>query len=617
MKYNKIIIGMFGLVSLLSSCSDFLDVKDESAINSDIWDSEQSAMLYVNNIYTMCLPSFGGDYVYGSIRPTACADEVGGDINSLLEGKLDFGQVGAFSASAYAAIRYINIAFEELENSTMLEAEYNRVAGQLYFFRAWQHWKMVLMHGGVPYMTKVVGYTTEDDLKNAVRNKTSDCIKYIQEDLNHAINMLPASWNNTEWGRVTRATAAALLGRILVYYASPQFIHDQESAEARSRWQAAYTANQRAVEICTADGYGLMDCKTSVTDQWPVAVDINKVFLTREANKEALFVRIYDTENSNHDYENSVRPGSQTGNTSTVPSNLPSLKMVMAFPNADGTPYDKAVDDVYYWKDRDSRFYSTIVYNGCYFPYKGNTTYRQWTYRNGDQSGTKVATTTGYYCRKMMNPDTQVLSKTSTNWIEIRYAEVLLNLAEAAMEVGDDDTMYKCLGDIRERAGIPMGDYFYGLKLPSAKSKLELVMDERFIEQAFEGRRFYDLRRRNMFTEDLGIKTVKLNGEKKGTWGMEYSLKLGVNATTFASKRDGMTMEEVSQNMRASQTTAGPRASAIDYKCVPTEEELKSTTTGNYNFFDLPSGILERSPAVLQTMGWSYDADKGCFNPFE
>lgn len=616
MKLNKKTIGILCLASLFGSCSDFLDVRDESAINSAIWDSEQSATLYVNNIYSMCLPAFGGDYVYGSTQPAACSDEVGGDLNKLLEGTLGFGQVGAFSANAYAAIRYINIAFEELESSKMPEAEFNRVAGQLYFFRAWQHWKMVLIHGGVPYMKKVVGYSSEDDLKNATRNKTSDCIKYLQEDLKNAITMLPDSWGDTEWGRVTSSTAAALLGRILVYYASPQFTPDQTSAEARSRWQAAYDANLKAVEICTNAGYRLMDCSTNVTEQWPASVDINKIFLERDKNKEALFVRIYDSENNSHGYENSVRPGSQTGNILSTPSNMPSVKLAMAFPNADGTPYDKAIGDVNYWKDRDSRFYSTIVYNGCYFPYKGNVSYRQWIYRSGDPSGL-ATTTTGYYCRKMMDPNTVNLSKTSTNWIEIRYAEVLLNLAEAALEVGDDDTMYKCLGELRERAGIPLGDYFYGLKYPSGKSKLEIVMNERFIEQAFEGRRFYDLRRRNMFTEDLGTETVKLNGEKKGNWGVEYSLRLGVNATVFASKRDGMTMEEVTQNMRATNTSAGPRASAIDYKCVPTEQELRSTTTGNYNFFDLTDGILTRSPAVLQTMGWSYDANKGCFNPFE
>ncbi len=80
--------------------------------------------------------------------------------------------------------------------------------------------------------------------------------------------------------------------------------------------------------------------------------------------------------------------------------------------------------------------------------------------------------------------------------------------------------MYECLGALRKRAGIPEGDNYYGVKTASSLSLIELVMNERFIEQrAFEGRRFYDLRRRNMFTEDLGMVTTKLNGEKKGSWG--------------------------------------------------------------------------------------------------
>ena len=79
--------------------------------------------------------------------------------------------------------------------------------------------------------------------------------------------------------------------------------------------------------------------------------DINKIFLERGIkNTEALFVRIYDSENNSHGYENSIRPGSQTGNTKSRPSNLPSVKLVMAFPNSDGTPYEKAVGDVYFWK---------------------------------------------------------------------------------------------------------------------------------------------------------------------------------------------------------------------------------------------------------------------------
>ncbi|WP_195333392.1 RagB/SusD family nutrient uptake outer membrane protein [Bacteroides salyersiae] len=617
MKLKRKIIGLCCLLPLFSSCNDFFNIQDESAINPEIWNSKQSAMLYVNNIYTLCLPSFGGDYVYGNIRPTACSDEVGGDINGLLEGTLGFGKVSAFSADNYKAIRYINIAFDELKNSSMREADYNSIAGQLYFLRAWQHWRMILMHGGVPYMKEVVDYLSEDDLKNAKRDKTSDCITYLKEDLENAITMLPASWDASEWGRVTRATAASLLGRILLFYASPQFTPDQNSELAKTRWKEAYDANMRAVAICKEDGYGLMDCTTDVSEQWPVKVDINKLFFVKDnTNKEALFFRIYDDNNNAHTYENSVRPGKQTGGASK-PSNMPSLKLVMAFPNADGTVYTKDAKNLYFWKDRDPRFYSTIVYNGAYLPYAGNSGYRQWTYKGGDQSGTSAATSTGYYCRKMLNPLTVNFSKTSTTWIELRYAEVLLNLAESAYEVGDELTMYDCLGQLRERAGIPEGDFYYGLKVPTDMSKIELIMNERMIELAFEGKRFYDLRRRNMFSEDLGNVTKKLNGEKKRTWGVQYSLKLGVNASKFEKERDDMDMDEVTSNMRVSQNAAGPTESAIDYKCKITEEELRNTTTGSYNFFDLTDGILTRSPAIQQTMGWSYDEARGYFNPFE
>lgn len=618
MKLNKKLIGLLCLLPLFASCDDFLEVDNDSEISTNIWNSEQSAQLYVNNIYVKGLPEFGGDYIFGTARSTACSDEVGGNLNNLLEGTLGFGTVGTFSADNYSLIRYINIAFDELKNSNMLTTARNNIEGQLYFFRAYQHWRMVLSHGGVPYVKTVVDYLTDEELKNQKRDKTSDCIKYIQEDMEQAISKLPAKWDDSKWGMITRATAASMLGRILLFYASPQFTPDQNSQVARDRWQAAYNANQRAINICKEDGYGLLDCQTHVTTQWPVATDLNKVFMERgPSNKEALMVTIYDGVKKLHGYENSIRPGAQTGNNKTAPSNLPSLNLVMAFPNADGSQYAKAVNDLYFWQDRDPRFYSTIAYNGCYFPYQGNTSYRQWIYTGGDPSGNAISTT-GYYCRKMLNPVLADFAKTNTNWIELRYAEVLLNMAEAALEVGDETTMYDCLGQIRKRAGIPEGTFYYGLKDPSTSfSKLELVMNERLVELAFEGKRFYDLRRRNMFTNDLGENTKKLNGEKKMTWAIKYQLKLGQNAANFAKIRDGLTMAEMTGYMRASQVTATDVAAKIDYKCISTEDELKNTTTGNYNFFDLNDGILTRSPGILQTMGWSYDESKGCFNPFE
>ena len=170
MKINKYIIVLICSLPLLGGCEDFLNIKDESAVNVDIWDSESSATLYVNKIYAMCMPAFGGEKVSTS-SANSCSDETK-DLPDLLIGALATGQVGLYSADTYQAIRYINVALDEMKASTMPIDAYNRVTGQLYFFRAWQHWRMLLMYGGVPYMTHVVGYTTDDDLKNSTRNKT-------------------------------------------------------------------------------------------------------------------------------------------------------------------------------------------------------------------------------------------------------------------------------------------------------------------------------------------------------------------------------------------------------------------------------------------------------------
>ena len=127
-------------------------------------------------------------------------------------------------------------------------------------------------------------------------------------------------------------------------FASPQFTPDQESAEARARWKTAYDVNLRAVYICHSRP---LFSNFRFAIHQPISIfrtNINKIFLERGIkNTEALFVRIYDSENNSHGYENSIRPGSQTGNTKSRPSNLPSVKLVMAFPNSDGTPYDNNI----------------------------------------------------------------------------------------------------------------------------------------------------------------------------------------------------------------------------------------------------------------------------------
>lgn len=633
MKLNKIFL-LLASLPVLISCSDFLDVKDESVINPAIWDNENSAKLYLNNIYLMVMPGFGDASPVSDAGLVSLSDDVVTEsLPAILSGNMAAGNVGTYSAATYQAIRYTNIAFEAMKDSKLDQAAKDRINGQLYFFRAFQHWKLIQLYGGVPYMKEMVDYYSEDEVLNAARPKTSECIKLLKEDLDSAIATLPPAWPSSEYGRITRAGAAALKGRILLTYASPQFNPDNEI----SRWQDALNANVEAKSICLEDGYKLMDISSAVTTQWPVAKDFNKIFSTKKSagtNPEVILVTPYLQGLKYHGYEGNVRPVDIT-NGSGRPSNLPSWDLVASFPMKNGKAaytysgttghkikFTGNSDIRKYYQNRDPRFYASIAYNGCYYPLEGDGNRRQWTYTGGEVALTNLTTNSGFYCRKMVNSSITGadMDKTYTDWIVLRYAEVLLNLAECAYEVEGENsqTALDNLIEIRSRAGIEAGtDNMYGLKSNPEFSLLEIIMNERRVEFAFEGMRFWDMRRRNMFTNALGTQTTKINDFKKT--GSGYTLTFntantdGMTLATFTATRASIPVDSIYKYFTLTAKSTGPLVKAILYRTVTTPEELSSVTSGNYNFFDIPLSILTRSPALDQTLGW----DNGSYNPFE
>ena len=95
--------------------------------------------------------------------------------------------------------------------------------------------------------------------------------------------------------------------------------------------------------------------------------------------------------------------------------------------------------------------------------------------------------------------------RSSTDWIEIRFTEVLMNYAECAAENGKLDEAYGVLKRIRQRAGIEAGSNgMYGLKANMSHDEMiAAIMLERKIEFAYEGKRYWDLRRRRMFASEM------------------------------------------------------------------------------------------------------------------
>ncbi len=580
---------------VLSGCEDVLDKKELNAVDSeDVWNSETLANLYLNKVYVDLLPSFGG------ASSTEISDEsVGTGTGNMMYGELsDEASYGNFSSSVYNDIRELNILFSEIDKGSIPVEARDLLKGQAYFLRAWAYWELVKYYGGVPLILEPQNPFFYESLL-VKRSSAKACVNQIISDLDNAIALLPSQWPASERGRITRGAAAALKGRVLLFYASPQF----NPSNLQERWEAAYQANKEAKDLCLADGYSLYSI-------------FEKIFTDESKTNEAIFLTVYDNINRTNSYENSVRPRSES-NDQTAVNNAPNWEFVKSFPMKDGKSIinHPEYDSLYYWKNRDPRFYATIAYNGCKWELSGKKGRKQWTYtgnKTEPSSTTKGASPTGFYCRKNVNPDiinTETV-RTPTDWIEIRLAEVLLNLAECAAELNKLDEAKAELIAIRQRAGIEPGDGSYGITAATREEMIEAVMLERKIELAFENKRHWDLRRRNMFINDLNT-TAKLNGTRRH--GIETLLDTALIRSLLGPSvsKDSLfrhfekimsdTIDFDNDYTKYFTTTFNVEIDAKDINFLQPK----------YNFYFMPKSELEKNPNLQQTINW------GEVNPFD
>jgi hypothetical protein len=474
-----------------------------------------------------------------------------------------------------------------MPNSVLSEGYKKELQAQITFFRAYRYFDLVQLYGGVPIVLEPlegVGQAAKDEAA-IPRSSTSASIQQIVKDLDYSIANLPGKWSNSnDWGRITSGAAAGFKGRILLNWASPQF----NPNDLPDRWQSAYDANKKAIDILTANGFKL---HTSFKDLW----------FTEANNPEAVWVTCYNNKvgdqiNKNQTWDNNTRP-SYLGTGSG--SNQPTWELTQAFPMKNGkdiTEQGSGYDAKLFYKNRDPRFDNTIAFNGTTWPINGNTGYRLWTYMVDNKTVEQKATATGFYCRKAIDPNlaTGAVANSGTDWIEMRYAEVMLNFAESACGINKLDEAYKQLTEIRKRAGIDAGaNGLYGLKADMTRAEMfEAILHERQIELAFEGKRFWDLRRWKLFES-------KLNGKRRN--GVTINLKTSaISAAAFAAQRDGMNLDSVYKNY---------------LEIVPKQLDTKYAIKWlpEYYFFAIPSTALTNNPRLEQNLGWP----SGTFDPLK
>lgn len=361
------------------------------------------------------------------------------------------------------------------------------------FIRALHYFELVKRYGGVPLLGDQPRQLGED--LEIPRNTFAESVSYIVGELDaiqDSLRVSPVEDPASNGHVVTKGAAMALKSRVLLYAASPLFNGGNIDGDNALTGYANYDA-QRWKEA--SDAARSFINEFSYYSLLPNFADI---FIT-EGNQEVIFFR-QGSENTEVEHKNGPigfnAPNDGNGRTS------PTENLVNAFPMLDG----KAISDttsVYDYDptnpyvNRDPRLELTVLHNNSEWLNSNLETYLG---GSDNPRGAVQKTKTSYYMRKFMGnfENTPNYSNVSHDWIMFRYAEILLNFAEAENEfAGPSGEVYQVLADIRSRAGIEIGDDgMFGLKPNMTKDEMrQAIHDERRLEMAFEEQRYWDIRR--------------------------------------------------------------------------------------------------------------------------
>lgn len=339
----------------------------------------------------------------------------------------------------------------------------SRMKGEVRFLRAVYYFMLANYWGDVPLILDPPDVVEHSELPRTARE---DVIAQILTDLDAAIESLPLEYDASEAGRATRGAAMGLKARILLYEASPLLNPNSNTA----KWQQAADAAKAVMDL-------------GIYDLFP---DYRNLFLPEYENSEEV---VFDVQYISPEVEPGLGTSWDLINIQHA-TTAPLQGLVDAFLMEDGLPYSESpqYDPENPYENRDPRFYTTVVYPGARF-------------QNDDVTGSTYAHT-GYALKKYSifdeevgNPPASVSDikdgQSHTNYMVIRYADILLMYAEATNEAsGPAPEVYEAVNRVRERVGMP--DIGTG---HSQAELREIIRHERRIEFVGEGLYYNDIRR--------------------------------------------------------------------------------------------------------------------------
>lgn len=545
-----ILISVSIMLAAISGCKkSFLETAPKDGIfDATVWSSYNNANLFLNGVYLglpadfcmytyMPFDSWTDNNTHTFADGWSITESVNNRTFNATNSPVARDEVFNWWGGSYAYIRKCNII---LQNAASIpdatEEQKKQIIAQAKFFRAYFYSWLVNFFGGVPIIKVPLDRTSGGQL-NYPRSTYEECVKFIQEDLVDAAADLPQRWtSSSDIGRITKGACYALKSEMELY---------------AGKWQD-----------CVAS------CKEVFSLGYSLAPDYEKMFIPEEeVNEEVILGVDYDGTTKFNQPEIFLGPrvDPPSGQATGWGGILPSQELVDCYEFTDGKPGNDPSHANNPYANRDKRFYATILYNGAEWrgaiistdvnPNIGSTPSNYFDDNNSHQG-----TFTGYYFHKYIDPKITPggAVKSGSNAILLRLGEVYLNFAEAENEAnGPSNEIYEKINLLRKRAGLP--DLLQGLTKDELRTR---IRNERRVELAFEGKRYFDIIR-------WGIGPEVLNGTLHG--------------------------------MKIYQNKGKPV-----FERVPAYGSTRKFTAPRDNLFPIPSKAIDQNPALAgnQNPGW-------------
>lgn len=489
--FNKSLFLIVVTVFIISTgCdNDLLNTVPEDRLSSEtFWNSATDAELAVNHLYN----SLPGTYtlVWDGMSDIAIPNNIwNGEVPYVRGQQNGETQIGINHwNNSYSSIRAANNFLTNVDNvyensvEPINEDLINRYKAEARTIRAFKYMQLVMPYGDVPLITTPI---TIEEGKNVERTPAEDVWDFIETELEESASNLPPNYSGDDTGRITRGSAWGLKARAMLY---------------AGRYAKAHEAASNVMSI----GYSL----------YP---SYQNLFTYEAENNEEV---ILDRQYIRNDHQNNLfallgNPAMGRGESGAP---VPTKAIVDAYEMSNGGEIDEpgsGYDPLNPYDDRDPRLGYSMYVLGDTLP--NGVVYDP---RPGFGGATDIergqnTTNTGYNIKKYVAPEDMASpANGGLNIILLRYAEVLLTYAEAKIEDGQiDQSVYDAINEVRERPDVNMPPI---VDTGQTQSEMrDIVRHERKVELAFEGQRFFDIRRWEI-AEDI------LNENGGDIYGIEY-----------------------------------------------------------------------------------------------